>query len=181
MRAGSRTQEIADGWCYKTYAYNLGDPSASQPSGWIPSILCPSIYCSCQVLKTIFPLVVLLFATVIQGTSVALQNCKHGPVSGVLIANTCCMSARLNGPARHTVHHKNLIAGTSGISHQQMTITKNSHGSAKEQRFGLITLKLALNLFEGATGCHEWEAGFLLAEFVFSNPEVFKGRTQTCW
>ncbi len=40
---------------------------------------------------------------------------------------------------------------------------------------GLITLKLATNLFEGGTGCHEWEAGFFLAEFVLSHPDVFKG------
>jgi len=46
------------------------------------------------------------------------------------------------------------------------------------QQYGLITLKLSLNLFEGATGCHEWEAGFLLAEFVLSHPDVFKGGLQ---
>ncbi|DBA94871.1 TPA: hypothetical protein ACH3X1_002405 [Trebouxia sp. C0004] len=40
---------------------------------------------------------------------------------------------------------------------------------------GLITLKLATNLFEGGTGCHEWEAGFFLAEFVLSHPDIFKG------
>ena len=40
---------------------------------------------------------------------------------------------------------------------------------------GLITLRLSLNLFEGGTGCHEWEAGFFLAEFVFSFPDLFKG------
>ena len=40
---------------------------------------------------------------------------------------------------------------------------------------GIITLKLATNLFEGGTGCHEWEAGFLLAEFVLSNPGLFEG------
>ncbi len=40
---------------------------------------------------------------------------------------------------------------------------------------GLITLKLATNLFEGGTGCHEWEAGFFLAEFVLSHPDLFKG------
>lgn len=40
---------------------------------------------------------------------------------------------------------------------------------------GLITLKLATNLFEGGTGCHEWEAGFFLAEFVLSQPDIFKG------
>lgn len=40
---------------------------------------------------------------------------------------------------------------------------------------GLVTLKLATNLLEGGTGCHEWEAGFFLAEFVLSRPDIFKG------
>lgn len=69
-------------------------------------------------------------------------------------------------------------AGSSDIPQRQLVITQAGHGSAEEQRFGLITLKLALNLFEGATGCHEWEAGFLLAEFVLSNPGLFRGKTQ---
>lgn len=38
---------------------------------------------------------------------------------------------------------------------------------------GLVTLRLSDNLFEGGTGCHEWEAGFFLAEFVLSHPELF--------
>lgn len=40
---------------------------------------------------------------------------------------------------------------------------------------GLITLHLSDNLFEGSTGCHEWEAGFLLAEIVLNNPEIVRG------
>ena len=39
-----------------------------------------------------------------------------------------------------------------------------------------VTLHLALNLFEGSTGCHEWEAGFFLAEFVLGNPQRFRGK-----
>ena len=39
-----------------------------------------------------------------------------------------------------------------------------------------MTLHLALNLFEGSTGCHEWEAGFFLAEFVLGNPGKFRGK-----
>ena len=65
-----------------------------------------------------------------------------------------------------------------GVPHKQLVITQAGHGSP-EHHFGLITLKLALNLFEGATGCHEWEAGFLLAEFVLSNPGLFRGKTQS--
>lgn len=40
---------------------------------------------------------------------------------------------------------------------------------------GLITLHLSNNMFEGSTGCHEWEAGFLMAEAVLNNPDLFRG------
>ena len=73
----------------------------------------------------------------------------------------------------------NSDAESSGLPKKQLAITQSSHGSAEEQQFGLITLKLALNLFEGATGCHEWEAGFLLAEFVLGNPDLCRGRTHS--
>lgn len=41
---------------------------------------------------------------------------------------------------------------------------------------GLITLHLSDNMFEGSTGCHEWEAGFVMAEIILNNPTVFAGR-----
>jgi hypothetical protein len=31
-------------------------------------------------------------------------------------------------------------------------------------------------MFEGGTGCHMWDAGFLLAEFVLNNPHIFAGQ-----
>ncbi len=40
---------------------------------------------------------------------------------------------------------------------------------------GSITLRLAQNLFEGSTGCHEWEAGFFLAEYLLNHPDLVKG------
>lgn len=40
---------------------------------------------------------------------------------------------------------------------------------------GLITLHVSQNLFEGSTGCHEWEAGFLLSEYVLSHADLFQG------
>ena len=39
-----------------------------------------------------------------------------------------------------------------------------------------LTLALSLNLFEGSTGCHAWEAGFFLCEFVLSQRGRFRGR-----
>jgi hypothetical protein len=43
---------------------------------------------------------------------------------------------------------------------------------------GLITVHSSANLFEGGTGCHMWDAGFLLAEFVLNNRSLFAGRAQ---
>ena len=44
------------------------------------------------------------------------------------------------------------------------------------QDAGFISLRLSHNLIEGGTGCHEWEAGFFLAEFALSNPSIFRGK-----
>jgi predicted nicotinamide N-methyase len=33
------------------------------------------------------------------------------------------------------------------------------------------------NLFEGGTGCHEWHAGFYLAELAATHPKILDGRT----
>ena len=43
----------------------------------------------------------------------------------------------------------------------------------------LMSLRLSENLFEGGTGCHDWEAGFLLAEFIKSHPDICKGKVST--
>ena len=40
---------------------------------------------------------------------------------------------------------------------------------------GVITLRLSQNMFEGSTGCHEWEAGFFLAEYILNHPELVRG------
>jgi hypothetical protein len=41
----------------------------------------------------------------------------------------------------------------------------------------LITARVSPNLFEGGTGCHEWAAGFFLAELVASHgAELFAGK-----
>lgn len=41
----------------------------------------------------------------------------------------------------------------------------------------LITARVSPNLFEGGTGCHEWAAGFFLAELIVSHgAELFAGK-----
>ena len=50
---------------------------------------------------------------------------------------------------------------------------------------GLLTLHVSKDMLAGGTGCHEWEAGLFLAEWVLSNSAMFQGqhsssvRTQT--
>ena len=40
---------------------------------------------------------------------------------------------------------------------------------------GTITLRVSQNFLEGNTGCHQWEAGLFLAEYVLNHPELVKG------
>jgi hypothetical protein len=40
----------------------------------------------------------------------------------------------------------------------------------------LITVQLSDNIFEGATGCHEWDAGFVCGEFVAQHQQLFQGK-----
>ena len=39
-----------------------------------------------------------------------------------------------------------------------------------------VTVRAHVNLFEGGTGCHEWPAGFYLAEIAATHPHIFAGR-----
>ena len=71
--------------------------------------------------------------------------------------------------------HRSAAGSGDAVHPQSVQVHNSAPGSAAAQHFGLITLKLALNLFEGATGCHEWEAGFLLAEYILSNATLFRG------
>jgi hypothetical protein len=34
---------------------------------------------------------------------------------------------------------------------------------------------MSTNLFEGGTGCHMWDAGFLLAEWLLNHQELITG------
>ena len=40
---------------------------------------------------------------------------------------------------------------------------------------GLLVLHTSAALSDGGTGCHEWEAGFLLAEHLLTCPELCRG------
>ena len=38
-----------------------------------------------------------------------------------------------------------------------------------------IVIHAAKNVFEGSTGCFEWDAGYFLAEYILNSPHEFKG------
>jgi hypothetical protein len=58
---------------------------------------------------------------------------------------------------------------------EQLQVQEQVVVSTGDRRHGLLALRLSLNLLEGATGCHEWEAGFFMAEYVLSHPELVQG------
>lgn len=162
-------QNSADGWCYKTYAYNLEHPSTLQSSGCTLAIL---HVCTARVNLSPPQLSALLACSCCHKLvlDVLKWEDNHSACSDMFITGSCYMSARVTESGLKS------DAGSSDPQ-QQLTITQNLHGTTVHHHFGLITLKLAVNLFEGATGCHEWEAGFMLAEFVFSNAGLFRGET----
>ena len=45
------------------------------------------------------------------------------------------------------------------------------YGDVEEMR-----IRSHVNMFEGSTGCFEWDAGYLLAEYVMNRSEEFRGR-----
>lgn len=69
-------------------------------------------------------------------------------------------------------------SGNVGGAEQRPVPGVLSRGPAEGDLEGgleLLSLHVSRNLLEGGTGCHDWEAGFLMAEFVLSNPHLFSG------
>ncbi|KAK2079056.1 hypothetical protein QBZ16_002746 [Prototheca wickerhamii] len=42
---------------------------------------------------------------------------------------------------------------------------------------GHLCLEVSHDMLAGSTGCHEWEAGFWLAEYILGHPEEFRGKS----
>ncbi len=63
-----------------------------------------------------------------------------------------------------------------GTQHSSLDhVLDNSPKKSSSHQEGVITLRLSQNMFEGSTGCHEWEAGFFLAEYLLNHPGIVKG------
>lgn len=51
------------------------------------------------------------------------------------------------------------------------------YGRAGEETFTVVHIGSHVNMFAGSTGCFEWDAGYLLCEFILNNVQLFEGRT----
>jgi hypothetical protein len=60
--------------------------------------------------------------------------------------------------------------------HRDRASGADSEVDAKPASRQLVTVRVSLNLFEGGTGCTTWSAGFYLAEFALTHPEMFAGK-----
>lgn len=70
---------------------------------------------------------------------------------------------------------ENLVQGSSSLScwlsKTYMYGTKDSKSLARE-----LKITSNSNMFQGSTGCFEWDAGYYLAEYIMNNPEEFRER-----
>ncbi len=55
------------------------------------------------------------------------------------------------------------------------------HHGAVSHTMQSLMLHTHVGLLEGATGCHEWEAGFRLAEVVLGDPHLVRGVCVVVW
>jgi hypothetical protein len=82
----------------------------------------------------------------------------------------------LHAPAADATH---TAAPSSTCSHPAVADGDASLGHRVTQvrlhQPRLISLYVSDNLFEGSTGCHEWEAGFVLGEWLVANHHLLAG------
>ena len=71
--------------------------------------------------------------------------------------------------------YKTFCYGDLQVSPQQLCRSCERSMPFMGAQGGSVTLRLAQNMFEGSTGCHEWEAGFFLAEYLLNRPDLVKG------
>ena len=90
---------------------------------------------------------------------------EHLPVCQIRQGKLPCSSCL--GPSNDTV-------AVHVQDHTPETLT-----TLEQSASGLITLHAANNMLAGSTGCHAWQASFLLAEYVLSNPAIFSGSCST--
>ena len=68
---------------------------------------------------------------------------------------------------------RHLLESIEGRYQQSSNGLPSACGTASK---GIIAISVSRDILAGGTGCHEWEAGFFLAEFVLNNPNIFKGK-----
>ena len=90
----------------------------------------------------------------------ALRSCS--------LCTGCMLTATLTGCAGG-------CAGPPGVAAPAL---QQGLGAAwhVEPAVGTVTVESCDNLFEGGTGCHEWDAGYCLAEIILSASQLTQGR-----
>jgi hypothetical protein len=86
--------------------------------------------------------------------------------------------ARIADPRAATVANPEGNGNTGGerveIPGADRVPTPGASPSAKPKG-GSVTIQMSPNMLAGGTGCHTWDAGFFLTEFVLGHPELFEG------
>lgn len=52
----------------------------------------------------------------------------------------------------------------------------DSSGAHGNEVSGFVVVRASENMFQGSTGCFEWDAGYFLAEYILNHPEEFQDR-----
>lgn len=95
--------------------------------------------------------------------------CRHGPYEKP-------PWVQLEGCERNSLSH--VLESDEGQLQESSNALTFIHGTPTE---GLIAVSVSRDILAGDTGCHEWEAGFFLSEYVLNNPDIFKGKHQSCF
>lgn len=93
----------------------------------------------------------------------------YGPAAGLKIGCTGCLQ-----DAKWM--YKTYCYGTHDSTAEQLGCCCQKADPSQ----GVITLRLSQNMFEGSTGCHDWEAGFFLAEYILNHSNLVKGAYLLC-
>lgn len=107
-------------------------------------------------------------------TSAETTDAEHATDSATTVTREVSEQPRIGSSTpRAASKEPSLSRDPSTIEPDDGTLSRGRANSAENQ---LVTVRVSLNLFEGGTGCTTWSAGFYLAEFALTNPEIFVGK-----
>lgn len=78
--------------------------------------------------------------------------------------------------AETLVPHDDGPLGGSQWIHKTYAYGPQNNTINETEQCRYIVLRVSRDMFHGSTGCHEWEAGFYLAEFLMNRPGIVTGK-----